>query len=116
MLARIEDERLERKAQEGLYHELLAGLENMVLPPEGDLALSHFTILVPPSRRNVLRARLMGLGIDTGTFFGFPAHLSRRCFPLAYMRSLEVLNLPMGRRLGWSGARRVAEAVRRIWA
>lgn len=114
VLDRAHKDHVARKRQEAIYRDQLEGL-GPHLPPPGAAALSHFTLRVPAEWREELRKGLKRDGIDAGTLFGFPSHLSERHFPWALARSREVLNLPLGMALKDAQVVCIAQALTRHW-
>jgi dTDP-4-amino-4,6-dideoxygalactose transaminase len=105
-----------RRAQVRRYHQALRGTPGLTLPPPSDDVLSHYTVRVKAGIRSELRARLWKLGIDTGTFFGFPHYLDAARFPRAVHAAEEVLNLPVGPRLTLADVDAIAASLSRSLA
>jgi dTDP-4-amino-4,6-dideoxygalactose transaminase len=93
-------ERLDRHAAHRLrlahhYDQAFAGIATIRTPPRTDAPRSHYTIRVPASARDRVRAALWRAGIDTGIMFTLPSYLSPAAFPNAARLAREVINLPI---------------------
>ena len=84
-----------RKVLAARYRQNLIGVRNIIVPPCSAVAMSHYTVRVPPEFRQQIRDSLFRMGIDTGRLFRNPGYLSEIEFPNATRLSSEVLNLPL---------------------
>jgi dTDP-4-amino-4,6-dideoxygalactose transaminase len=85
-----------RRRQAEKYHRRLRPLGVVRGISEDSLPQSHFPICVAADRRAGVRKYLHTRGVDTGTFFPFPAGLRRAEYPNAARASDEVVLLPLG--------------------
>lgn len=104
-LARLEKWNERRRTAAALYGELLAGLEEVVLPQsaDGNDDVWHLYVVRVPERDRVLRA-LHEAGIGAGIHYPVPVHLTpayahldyrRGDFPVAEQAAGEILSLPI---------------------
>lgn len=119
-LTRWNDRRREFAAK---YAEELAGVDDLVLPPEddGEVRSCWYLYVVRTERRDDLAAHLGDRGIETGYHYPIPVHLQppyRRMgyeegmFPNAERWAREVLSLPIHPSLTTSQVEYVAETIR----
>jgi dTDP-4-amino-4,6-dideoxygalactose transaminase len=86
-----------RRELESRYRTLLRSVTGIVMPPPSIGVLSHFTIRVTASKRELIRRELWRQGIDTGDIFGYPRYFDPASFPNAFRATEEIINLPMDR-------------------
>jgi dTDP-4-amino-4,6-dideoxygalactose transaminase len=124
-LPHLDDWAAARRSNACLYHELLGGLGEVILPvvPAGNHHVyNQFTIRVP--RRDDLRAFLNDRGIGSGVYYPVPLHLQECFASLGYGKGdfpgseelcAQVLSLPIFPELGEERIRTVAGAIREFF-
>ena len=86
----------------------------LILPPECDDAMSHFSVRVRGNLRDELRAFLWQNGIDTATLFPFPAVADSAANPNAFRLTHEIIGLPLSNGLGEHNIRRICSLINRF--
>jgi len=110
-----------RRQAAARYRELLAGIDEVILPAEPDWAraIYHLYVIRTP-RRDALQQHMSGNGIGTGLHYPMPLHLQKAYagrgyapgdFPVAELVCSEILSLPMFAHLTETQQRRVAGSV-----
>jgi len=105
-LDEVDEDIRRRKEVAASYRQNLKNVRHLILPPESDDVLSHFTIRVPAQQRDEIISRLKSAGIEVGRLFFFSTQMREyKCFfppcslharyPNASRLTLEVMNLPM---------------------
>ena len=69
------------------YHENLEGARGLVRPKPSPYALSHYTVRLDASMRDMVRERLCQAGVYTVSLWTFPVVLDRHEFPNAFRLS-----------------------------
>jgi dTDP-4-amino-4,6-dideoxygalactose transaminase len=122
-LRRLADWNQKRLEAAQRYHELLAGLDDVILPrtAPGNLHVWHLYVIQVPRRDQVLRV-LNEQGIQASVHYPVPVHLQpafRRYgygpgdFPVAEAAAARILSLPLYPQIEPDQQRIVADAVRR---
>ena len=104
------------------YHELLAGLEDVVLPrtAPGNLHVWHLYVVQVPRRDHVLEI-LHERGVQAGIHYPVPVHLQPAFrdhgygpgdFPVAELAAGRILSLPLYPHISMDQQHRVADALR----
>jgi dTDP-4-amino-4,6-dideoxygalactose transaminase len=120
-LAHLEKWNEQRRVRAARYSQLLAGVEDIVLPhePSWSRAVYHLYVIRTRSREGLM-SYLKEKGIGTGIHYPIPLHLqkayanlnySAEDFPVATRVAEEILSLPMYPQLGKSQQMRVAEEI-----
>jgi dTDP-4-amino-4,6-dideoxygalactose transaminase len=115
----------ERKQVAMLYDELLAGINDLVIPvtAEGAEHVYHLYV-VRSNRRDELQAYLTNRGIATAIHYPIPAHLQKAYahlgykkgdFPIAEQLAATSLSLPMNPGMAEEDIRYVCESVRSFY-
>ena len=122
-LRRLADWNRKRLEAAKRYHELLADLDEVVLPQTapGNLHVWHLYVIQVPRRDQVLRM-LNERGIQAAIHYPVPVHLQRAFrrygygpgdFPVAEAAATRILSLPLYPQIEPDQQLRVADAVRR---
>lgn len=122
-LRRLADWNERRRQAADRYHELLAGLDDVILPRTApdNVHVWHLYVLQVPRRDHVLRV-LQELGIQAAIHYPVPLHLLpafRRYgygpgdFPIAEAAADRILSLPLYPHITPTQQRAVADALRR---
>jgi dTDP-4-amino-4,6-dideoxygalactose transaminase len=112
----------QRRAAAARYHELLADLPDVILPPSaGEDHVWHLYVIRVP-RRDEVAGRLGDLGVRTGVHYPVPVHLQPAfhhlgqgpgSFPVAEAAAREILSLPMFPQITEEQQLMVADALRK---
>ncbi|MBO2454972.1 DegT/DnrJ/EryC1/StrS family aminotransferase [Actinomadura barringtoniae] len=112
----------QRRTAAARYHELLADLPDVVLPPPaGEDHVWHLYVIRVP-RRDEVAGRLGELGVRTGVHYPVPVHLQPAFrhlghapgdFPVAEAAAGEILSLPMFPQITEEQQLQVADALRK---
>jgi dTDP-4-amino-4,6-dideoxygalactose transaminase len=105
-----------RCRNERLFRDAFSGLRGLTLPPLSDGALSHFTILVPPSLRSPAQKALQRQGVGTWDHYPFPDYLDPALFPESFQTSGRILNLPIGNKVTTRQVQWIADRVKSFFA
>jgi dTDP-4-amino-4,6-dideoxygalactose transaminase len=122
-LRRLADWNERRSEAAARYDELLAGLDDVVLPrtAPGNVHVWHLYVVQTPNRDHVLEV-LQELGIRAGIHYPVPVHLQpafRRYgygpgdFPVAEAAASRIISLPLHPHITLDQQRAVADALRR---